>query len=1011
MRFWRGMLLAQIVLLCLGQTTAKAEDKFSDLIGQERWSEAREICLKNLASSRDTVEPDSFLTLAQGYAETFLDKDQIEPAREVYAAVDEAENAGYLPPSVFLSYVLMYSAYTSLLAEDEEDARANISRSRALLAETHTLDPALAFETADLLFTITREDLADHQLSVVLGEEALLRATEAPGLAPYILASVCNILAEEYRAWHGDYRRAEELLVQAVQVLEPYFPDQENYPRIYESYSGFLNDLASLYEIQGNLNQAERLYSEALSLVRENPDVGLSRRIIANLNLGVVYLDQMRLADAEPLLDEALSLARPGFADDSRLIYCLTETARLHREQGKLAEARQEYEEAVSILNADENSDPYFLSQANFDLGNLYKKAGDRALASACFYRALELRREILGIDNPATATALVAWIGSEPTGVSLTEKTELLSHAIAVLGRDVANEPARVEGLGLRGIAHRQAGEDDLARLDFESALDLAESVRGRRGGNDESRARYLASVRTIHESLLDLELSEGHLFAALGVAESARARSLEDRLGLFGSPTGEVAEGADDLRQEQIALQSRVAALQRAKNTALISADDRQVKRLEGEIQNVLLDLNRVTDELELIDDSWQNHLAESTRTSIKQAELNEVLRPDEAALLYFLGSEKSYAFLVSAQGQVQAYELNNSWISSDQDSSPSRAMLTQAGNSQRMEALRSVGGIAFVDEEPTAAESDWTQRAAELHQVFTAMMPSGLWDAVKEYESLVVLADGTLHAIPFEALVVQPGSSSKNTRFWLDEGPALRYAPSLTSLLGLARRKPAGVEQYDLLSVVNPAYGDEGPWAPLPGTLIEGELVKESFAGNKMLVLEGKAATESNLKRSIGQARYLHLATHGMIRNDSTGLMAAMILTPELASGANGEDGYFHLYEIRQIPQIAELAVLSACETNWGRSIPSEGVLTLSRGFLEAGSRRTVASLWPVSDASTAMLVGRFFEGIAQAESRGMEPRFSILLRDAKKEVRNSAEYSDPYHWAPLVLSGLN
>lgn len=1003
------LLLVLAVLFGFRLAEAVAGESFAELMDQGNWPDALAAGRAELAASLESVSADSFVNLAQSYAEMFLARDQVDPAREIYAVVTQAWAAGDVAPSVPLAHAVTYAAYVSLLADDEDDARTKVEQARALLAETHSADPGLAFETADLLFTIVRQILADHDLSVRLGEEALLRAAEVPDLAPFTRASVCNILAEEYRAWHGDYQRAEELLIEAIRIVEPFHLDQEGFPRIHAGYSGFINDLASLYEVQGNLVQAERLYRQALTLVEGNPAVAPSRRIVANLNLGVVYLDQMRLSEAEPLLATALTLARPGFATDTRLIYCLTEMARLHREQEKYTRSIAEFEEAISLLNADADSDPFFLSQANYDLGNLYLKTGDTRTASARFEQALTLRREMLGAENPATAVALVAWVSTDPVGLTSVMKTRLLSEAIAVLSSDVANEPVRVEALGLRGRAYQESAEAELARLDFEQALKLAESVRGRRGGNDESRARYLASIRSIHEDLLALNLRTGHRLEALRVAESAKARSLADRLAGIDLRTSGTVERVLPARQR--ALQSRIASLQRAKNSALRAANSRQVQRLNGEIRQTFQELNRVSDELDLNDDTWQNHLAGAAPDSFVLDDLREVLGPDEAALVYFVGQARSYAFLLTDEAEIRVFELGGEAALFGQSGSPSLAMHAQTLSRAREGALRSVGGIAYADAEPTPDALGWRLRSADLKRLFKSLVPAELWQSISEYEELVILPDGLLHAIPFAALVVEAGATASTTRFWLDEGPALRYAPSLASLISLARRPAPGGARYDLLSIVNPAYAGNGPWAQLPGTLAEGELVRKPFPVARRKIFTGAEATEAHLKEFVGQARYIHLATHGMVRDDSVGLMAALILTPELASDATPEDGYFHLYEIRQTPLNAQLAVLSACETNWGRSVPSEGVLTISRAFLEAGARRTLASLWPVSDASTAELVGDFFQGVARCDSLGVAPPYSLLLRDAKRKVRNSAAFSDPHHWAPFVLSGLN
>ena len=83
--------------------------------------------------------------------------------------------------------------------------------------------------------------------------------------------------------------------------------------------------------------------------------------------------------------------------------------------------------------------------------------------------------------------------------------------------------------------------------------------------------------------------------------------------------------------------------------------------------------------------------------------------------------------------------------------------------------------------------------------------------------------------------------------------------------------------------------------------------------------------------------------------------------------------------------------------------------EGVFALSRGFLAAGVRRVVASQWAVNDDSTAALMGAFFTELVASDTRGERVDYARILRDAKRAVRARPEWSDPYHWAPFVLTG--
>src|SRR5688572_28139097 len=72
-------------------------------------------------------------------------------------------------------------------------------------------------------------------------------------------------------------------------------------------------------------------------------------------------------------------------------------------------------------------------------------------------------------------------------------------------------------------------------------------------------------------------------------------------------------------------------------------------------------------------------------------------------------------------------------------------------------------------------------------------------------------------------------------------------------------------------------------------------------------------------------------------------------------------------------------------------------------LTRAFQYAGARSVLASLWSVSDDSTADLMGRFYRRLRQGESK------DVALRAAQVEMLGSAQFSHPALWAAFQLSG--
>jgi CHAT domain-containing protein len=97
-------------------------------------------------------------------------------------------------------------------------------------------------------------------------------------------------------------------------------------------------------------------------------------------------------------------------------------------------------------------------------------------------------------------------------------------------------------------------------------------------------------------------------------------------------------------------------------------------------------------------------------------------------------------------------------------------------------------------------------------------------------------------------------------------------------------------------------------------------------------------------------------------------------------------------------------ADVAVLSACETALGREIRGEGLVGLTQGFMYAGARSVVASLWQAPDRATAELMTRFYRHLIQDELRP-----AAALHRAQTELAAERRWADPYFWSGFVLIG--
>jgi CHAT domain-containing protein len=97
-------------------------------------------------------------------------------------------------------------------------------------------------------------------------------------------------------------------------------------------------------------------------------------------------------------------------------------------------------------------------------------------------------------------------------------------------------------------------------------------------------------------------------------------------------------------------------------------------------------------------------------------------------------------------------------------------------------------------------------------------------------------------------------------------------------------------------------------------------------------------------------------------------------------------------------------ADLVVLSACRTGLGRNIQGEGIVGLTSGFMYAGAKSVIASLWKVDDEATAELMGHFYTALFKNR---LTP--AAALSEAKREMWKQPRWRAPFYWAAFTLQG--
>lgn len=147
-----------------------------------------------------------------------------------------------------------------------------------------------------------------------------------------------------------------------------------------------------------------------------------------------------------------------------------------------------------------------------------------------------------------------------------------------------------------------------------------------------------------------------------------------------------------------------------------------------------------------------------------------------------------------------------------------------------------------------------------------------------------------------------------------------------------------------------------------------VLRGSLIKLQWAENEVSgisdIIAGntyynKNATEETFKKQAPKAGIIHLATHAIV-DDENPMYSKLALAPDTTTQ---EDGFLNTYELYNMQLDANMVVLSACNTGYGKLIRGEGIMSLARGFIYAGCPSIVMSLWPVDDQSTSTIMKDF------------------------------------------------
>ncbi|MFO7140404.1 CHAT domain-containing protein [Arthrospira sp. PCC 8006] len=515
-----------------------------------------------------------------------------------------------------------------------------------------------------------------------------------------------------------------------------------------------------------------------------------------------------------------------------------------------------------------------------------------------------------------------------------------------------------------------------------FQEALERVEYLRGEIGADSEGYKRnFNEEWNRVYRGMVEVCLELGRYQDAIEYVDRSKARNLVELMATRDAYPGGVIP--ENIRQQLQQLKIAIAQAER---------------RLQEETNPDYSHLNLLRQQKQKIEPYKPLHF---------QA-MQELLDEETAILEWYILPGKFLTFTLTAESL-------NLWTSSEED----RQHLIDWTNTYINDYRRD--------------NSQWRDSLPQRLETLAPILHldeilANLFKNFPTCQKLILIPHRYLHLFPLHALPFATGEGEG--KFLQDLFPkGVTYAPNCQLLQQAQNRQRSHFNQL---------FAIQNPTADLDWADVEIQIIRTLFPDRNTLA--GNNATTAKLldeqrQEILSQTHHLFFSCHAAFNPDSP-----------LDSGLLLADGILTLENIIANLNLSNcsLVTLSACETGQVAVDQTDEYISLSSGFILAGSPSVLVSLWSVNQVSTALLLIRTYELLQQQPGQlaqslqaaqkwlrettvsGFEqwrqqcPLFSQEWREAlqpvfaqmgqnQEEGINHRPYQSPYHWAAFCIVG--
>lgn len=819
----------------------------------------------------------------------------------------------------------------------------------------------------------TYRELALYDKVIPLLQRALniCERTRGPEHLTTILSS--SNLALAYQAL-AQYDKALPMLERAVVMHEKILGPV--HPKTITSIS----NLANLYSAMGHYDRAWPLRQRALVLSDQafgsaHPDVAHSLD-----NLAASFTDLSQHDKALPLLQRAISIKQialgaehPSTADSLRAL------AYTYSQLSQDGEAFEQMSRALAIHVKVFGSEHPAVASSKLTLAQILSKFGEPDMALEHAEGALQISEKVFGPLHPATAHSLNDLAVSYAVLGRYDDAIPLLQRSLAINEQSLGiRHPATALSLSNLAFDYFRTGQKNLAIAFYKSSVNTLQDLRQQvaRIGALELRS-YTGSVSHTYQDLAELLVQQGRLTEAQLVLDmlkeeeqfefirrSATSDPRSTRIGYSTSEQGwmnryrQIADQLAALGAEDIALQKQA-------KLGLSEQLKQRQKSLAADLQVAQKAFDTFLGEMR------EGFARQSAIRTVETEEISQKSMSDQQSLIKGLGNDVALLRYYVTDDKV-------GMLMTTTGVSLARSSKVNAKNLNRqIAAFRRLLGDPKSNPLPAA------------HALYTLLMAPVARDLELAGAKTVMLSlDGALRYLPFGAL--HDGQRYLAQRWNL---------PMYTSVVKNRLRDDVTPKWQAAGFGVTRALGE---FSALPAVKVEMSNIIKTAGGG---VLPGEvyldeAFTAQRLQDvSKRNFQLLHLASHFRF-SPGTEVNSFLLL---------GDGQQLTLGDIRTQNyrfDNVDLLTLSACDTGLGGGRDEKGREIEGFGVIvqQQGAKAVLATLWPVADQSTSMLMAEMYRRRQEQHLTKIE-----ALRQAQLSLLAQSRYAHPFYWAPFILMG--